>query len=180
MTYRNAVYISSWLEKIGYLDLDGRGNELDGYVIRRQQGSSYPVYELSLFNRRNNFVNLNATEYTPGNTLNQGFGSFNFINTAKGNRYIIYNDNPLNFDIDDKEKVENSSNVSESNTICYSLKNGEWGKKYLYGAPENKRSSNFSFIYSGDYNSKTGLYATMMIKRVNERKETYIAWIPFD
>jgi hypothetical protein len=167
------------LGKMGLLEFDAMGNDRDGFVVRKSQTSRNMVLPMSLNTRHNNRVDFDAAGGGFGSAANSGFYSFDFINTASGS-YFIFNDLPRNYDLEDSKAPKTLASVSESNTVCYALKNGEWKRKNLFGTPIEDNINRFAFISSGDYNSKTGLYATLMIEKTGRKKETHIAWIPFE
>ena len=138
--------------QMGISYLDNLGSESESYVIR--------IPDIT------------------GMALSRGTGVFGhkFISTKKGD-YVIYNDLPENFNIPEKQQPHPVTSISDANTIILRLADGKTEKHYLFGAPENSKTSNFSRNYNAVYDKNTDMYITFMIRNRDGKKKSYIAWI---
>ena len=114
------------------------------------------------------------------NVDNNMFMSYEYIHTDNAD-YVLFNDNPKN----DKEKKAGkkkklTSNTDYINTICYSIKDGETKRTYLFGEPEGKRNTRACYIECSDYNRKTNMYTTVVSEQHGRKYESRMAWIKFD
>jgi len=171
---------STILGNIGIAEIDNKGKEKEGYAILKKQhatGFFDPLYlshkGKGMWSYRGgsaNFMHLN----------NNAFLSFDYVNTDK-NRYIIFNDYPVNFDRgDDVKKRKDVTTISGANTIYYRLHNGQFDKDYLFGTPSSDDQSNFCYVESSDFNKETNTYATLLMSRDGRKKEAKIAWVTFN
>ena len=168
------VSANTYLGAIGMSELNEDGTEKNGFVIIKMQMAGGLFKELYISDR-----SKGRWAFLPGAAEYNAYISYDYINTDK-NRYIIFNDNPKNFDKDeDQRKRKMVVNINKLNTICYSL-NGSVDKSYLFGNPEDKDQSFSCMIESSDYMKSTNSYATVLIERNGHDREAKLVWITFD
>jgi hypothetical protein len=108
--------------------------------------------------------------------ISTGVFSHPFISTKSGD-YIIYNDLPENFDKSERDKPHAITTISDANTIICKLADGKIEKRYLFGVPADKRTSNFSRTASAIYDKSSDTYITLMIRNDNGKKSSFISWV---
>ncbi len=162
------------LGKIAITQLDTKGNEQEGMAIMKLQVSPGLINEFYGSNKRKGIFNL------AGLNANSEFMSFDYL-SATNNNYIIYNDYVENF-AENKKTVRRDAvgAISKSNTVCHKLKYAGYDKFYLFGEPEDKKQSTFSFIESSHFLKNSNCYATLIVERNGKKKEAKVAWITFD
>ncbi len=179
-TYHNGVAVSqkTFLGSIGISELNDTGAEIRGYAISKKQQAEGEFPQLYISERSKGvFTYPHTHSFTSMNT-NQ-FMSFDYVNAPNG-RYVIFNDLPGNFEkTEEQAKRKTVAYVSATNTVCYKLNNGTMDKFYLFGNPDEKGNSTFSYIQSSDYNTDVNTYATMIVEKDGRDKQAKIAWITF-
>lgn len=147
---------AGYTSKIGIIYLDDNGKEKDAYVLR--------IPEIS------------SSAYTRG--ISGGF-STPYIRTTSGD-YIIYNDLPENFNKPESVQPHQLTTISDVNTVLLKLANGKPEKSYLFGQPDDKRLSKFSFPGSAVFDKQSSTYITLMVTNDNGKKEAHLAWVKFE
>ena len=172
------VHVYSTLGNIGITEFGPEGTEKAGYEMMKKQlydGRIDAMYMAGWQRGRwNNGV------HRMNNVDNNMFMSYEYIHTDNAD-YVLFNDNPKN----DKEKKAGkkkklTSNTDYINTICYSIKDGETKRTYLFGEPEGKRNTRACYIECSDYNRKTNMYTTVVSEQHGRKYESRMAWIKFD
>ncbi len=179
-TNQNGTIVSqkTYLGPVGISELSDTGAELRGYAINKKQMVQGIMPKLYVSGRgKGIYQPVQQYGLVRGN-VNQ-FMSFDYINASKG-RYVIFNDLPSNYEKgEDERKRKLMSSVSESNTICFKLNDGNIEKFFLFGEPGEKAST-FCYIEASDFNKDISTYATMIVERTGRDKQTRIAWITFE
>lgn len=144
----------SWTAQaqMGVSYLDNNGVEVDAYVVR--------------------------TPELTGMSFSAGTGVFTheFVSTPSGD-YVIYNDLPENFKLTERQQPNRITTISDANTVVLRMADGKVEKQYLFGEPENKKSSNFSRTAHAVFDKKTGTYVTFMVRNREGKKTGHIAWV---
>lgn len=175
--YSNGSLKASFIQDMGIIHFDDKGNETDGFVVQKDQKCKSVVPALSMHDRRRNYVGFERIAgfgYAKG-----GFYSYDYVVTPK-HSYIIFNDHPDNFQREERKKRQNVVAISETNTICYEETNGKMKKFHLFGTPADNHETKFSFISAANYQAETHTYATLMIEKTRKKKEAKLAWVTLD
>ena len=171
----NMVQALTLLGAIGINELNADGTEKNGYAMLKMQAAGGLFNPLYISSR-----SKGRWAYTQGAADYNSYLSYDYVNTDKG-RYIIFNDNPKNFDKDEDQKSRKVvTNVNKLNTICYSLNGDKVNKFYLFGNPEDKDQSNSCHIEASDTDPVTGTYATIMIERNGRDRQAKMVWVKFE
>ena len=171
----NMVQALTLLGAIGINELNADGTEKSGYAMLKMQAAGGLFNPLYISSR-----SKGRWAYTQGAADYNSYLSYDYVNTDKG-RYIIFNDNPKNFDKDEDQKSRKIvTNVNKLNTICYSLNGDKVNKFYLFGNPEDKDQSNSCHIEASDTDPVNGTYATIMIERNGRDRQAKMVWVKFD
>ena len=168
------------LGPIGISVISDTGAELRGYAISKKQEADGRL-PLLYINERSKGRFMYPQKITIGGSKGNSneFLSFDYVNTENAN-YIIFNALPGNADKEEEnEKRKTVKSVSATNTMCYKLGEPKLDKFYLFGEPDDKRSSTFCYIESSDYNKDMNTYATIIVERDGRSKSAKIAWIKF-
>ncbi len=172
----NVIAAQTYLGAIGITELNADGSEKSGFAILKMQvaaGLFNPLYISSRRKGRWAYMQGGAADYN-------SYMSCDYVSTDKG-RYIIFNDNPKNFDKDEDTKSRKAvMNINKLSTICYSLNGSIVNKFYLFGNPEDKDQSNSCHIEASDIDQATGTYATIMIERDGRDRQAKMVWVKFE
>ncbi|MBA3827647.1 MAG: hypothetical protein H0X33_01805 [Taibaiella sp.] len=166
------------LGNIGLTELDNKGKEKEGYAILKSQyaaGLMQPLYIAQKSKGLWSYTGRGGL-FTQANS--NAFMSYDYVSTYK-NRYVIFNDLPVNFDRDEKKKRKKVLMASSTNTVCYKLNKGEMEKFYLFGESDDKQNK-FCYIEGSSYMKSNNTYATMMIERNGRDKQAKMVWITFE
>jgi len=170
----NIISTATYLGAIGINEINPDGSEKNGEVIMKVQkalGLINPLYISSRCKGRWRYTS-NGADYN-------SYLSYDFISTEKG-RYILFNDNPKNFDKEEDERRRKVVvNINKINTICYSLDGDKVNKFYIFGDPEKTEKRSSCHIEASDYRKATNTYSTILVEREGRDKETKIVWVKF-
>ncbi len=173
--YGNVVQAQTFLGAIGINELNADGTEKSGYAMLKMQDAAGLFDPLYIASRQKG-----RWAYIQGFADHNSYMSYDYVNTDKG-RYIIFNDNPKNFDKDEDQKARKMViNINKLNTICYSMNGDKVNKFYLFGNPEDKDQSNSCHIEASDIDQTTGTYATIMIERNGRDRQAKMVWVKFE
>jgi len=171
----NIVSAVTILGTIGVNEINEDGTEKSGYAIQKLQAAAGlfdPLYMADRNKGRWSFQN-GAADYN-------SYLSYDYISTDK-NRYIIFNDNPKNFDKDEDQRTRKVVvNINKLNTILYNLNSNSVNKSYLFGDPESKDQSNSCHIEASDFQRATNTYATIMVEREGHDRQAKMVWLTFE
>ncbi|MBO9728106.1 MAG: hypothetical protein J7623_05655 [Chitinophaga sp.] len=169
------------LGDIGIARIDESGKEMPGsYAIAKEQimrGYIDPYFIDRRYRRRWSFFSGFLGDK---DMVNNAVFSYDYM-FANDKTYVIYNDFPEN--IDDKNEDSRGKvrmrRVSDANTVLAYHDGNAVKRIYLFGEPENKNVSRFSFLEMNAHSNDNKSYATMMIERHGKSKQAYIVWITF-
>ena len=170
----------TFLGGAGITELNERGGEESGYVLPKMQMASGIIPPLYISKKSQGFWS-----YRPGTMMgfggggnNNAFMSYDYVDAGK-DRYIIFNDYPSNLSRDHSQKRKMVTTISDANTVCFKIKDGEADMFLPFGVPQSDRQTNFSYIESSSFLPETNTYATLMMQRDGRDKKAHIAWIKF-
>jgi len=172
---------------IGIITLDPSGKETDVLGIMKDQIATGHHTELFYHAKRGKglwsyVTRRGMTMYTPED--NRSFYSYDYINTANNNTYIIYNDNRDNYipqkPISTYKDLKTIKRVSESVAIIKKIQPSKVESDYLFRKPANDNLNDFCNVESAHFNKETGVYASLMIKRNGRDKKAYISWVTLE
>lgn len=171
----NVYYYTSTLGSIGLTEMDADGNEKEGYMMAKIQQYGGLVENLYIANRAKGIWTF------AGGTGNYNdYMSFDYVNTGSG-RYILFNDNPRNFDRDEDERRRNAAvRVDKLHTICYSVSGGAVNKSFLFGDPETTNMASRVLTSTADYDVSTGTYAAVVMENPDKGESVArVVWVKF-
>lgn len=176
------------LANAGIITLDNQGNDVGAYAIQKNQhATGQPMENMYLAKRGKGMWSYRkrtgASLYTPLD--NRSFYSYDYINTANNNTYIIFNDNRDNYEngqpkVNKNKTVNEIKAVSESVAVYRKVNNNNIEPGYLFGLNTNDEQTAFCNVESAHFRKETGVYAALMVKRVKREKKAYIAWITLE
>ncbi len=137
MEERGTIYSSrgsatSILGDVGVLEFDVEANPVNGYVVRKNQVTKRTFPYLSHPAERKGHMNFAGNSWTFMSGAKSGYYSFNYLGTPAG-RFVFFNDHPKNFERDAEKSPRRLEAVSDANTVCYRLTNGEMSKFHFFG-----------------------------------------------
>lgn len=176
----SVVREDTYIGAFGISELSDTGSELRGYAINKKQMTQGILPKFYIAQRSKGVYMPPPRYYGFHNTFHfSQFTSTDYIIT-QGGRYAIFNDLPVNFEKSENEKKRKLMNsVSESNTICCKLGDGNIDKFYLFGEPKGYETI-YCYITSSDYNHLKKSYATLLVEHIGRKKEAKIAWVTFE
>lgn len=173
--------------RIAVVTLDQSGKDIDAYALMKAQiATGHPTAMFYHAKRGKGLWSYVArrgtTLYTPDD--NRSYYSFDYINTASNNTYIIYNDNPKNY-MNGAAITDNDMKlikpVSESvATYRKVINNMKMESGFLYGRNANDDATAFCNVESAHFRKETGVYASLMVKRNKKEKKAYISWVTLE
>lgn len=174
---------------IAVVTLDGTGKDIEAYAIQKcQDGKSGQQMENMYLAKRGK--GMWSYRKRAGLSMNapldnRAFYSFGYVNTSSDNKYIIFNDNRENYqDGAPKRQKDNSvlcaGAVSDAVTVFRKVNNKGMESGYLFGRNANDDQTSFANVESAHFRKETGVYATLMVKRVKREKKAYISWVTLE
>lgn len=176
------------LGNLGIIKIDNNGNEVSSYSVQKSQlATGQPMENMYLAKRGKGLWSyrkkVGMSMYTPMD--NRSFYSYDYVNTANNNIYIIFNDNRDNYQNGQPKQNKNKSvndikSVSESVAMFRKVNDKGMESGYLFGRPADDDNTAFCNVESAHFKKETGVYAALMVKRVKREKKAYIAWITLE
>jgi hypothetical protein len=166
------------LGNIGVSTIGADGMEKSGFAIMKRQMFDGILESLYMTGRDHGEWKNEpyARKYANENL----YKSCEYIRTENAS-YVFFNDNPKN---DKKQESETKRKLADNtdllNTICYTIKNGEAKKSYLFGEPVGKHNSRACFIEASCYDRATNTYVTVVSEQHGLKYQSRMAWIHFD
>lgn len=162
------------LGDVAVLEFDEDANPVNGYVVRKNHVTKRDFPYLSHPNERKGHMDFAGSwSFMAGAKL--GYYSFNYLGTPAG-RFVFFNDHPKNFERDAEKSPSSLQGVSDANTICYRLTNGEMSKFHFFGKPGGSFDNRLALLTSGTYSEVTGDFAVMIVEQQGRKKMSRVAW----
>lgn len=176
------------LDRIGVVTLDNTGKDVEAYAIYKNQvASGQPMGNMYLAKRGKGLWSyrkrVGFSMAAPAD--NRSFYSYDYVNTATNNSYIIFNDNAENYNNGVPrvwaDKIgKGVVAVSSSATVFRKINNSSITAGFLYGGNPDKDQTAFCNVESSHFRKETGTYAALMVKRNKKEKKAYIAWVTLE
>ncbi len=183
----NSSSTSIDFRNLGVITMDATGTDVDAFgMIKHQVATGHPM-DFFYYAKKGKglwsyVTRRGMTMYTPDD--NRSFYSFDYVNTAANNKYIIFNDSRDNYK--GTERVTNIKElkpikyVTESIAMIHKMTYNKIESNYLYGKPANDNSGTICNVESSHFVKETGVYAALMIKRNGKEKKAYISWVTLE
>jgi len=159
------------------LNLGPSGDEVDGYVVRKQH-YMWGVYTFAQHEKEKNASMID--EYISGIKTRTFHYSYDFVNTPAA-QYFIFNDKKENYSKASSEKLEPLDDTRDIHMVCVKLANGKTSKAAMFDEANPAYLDRYASTCSSHFLPANQTYAVLLLERYGARDwKSRIAWVKFN